>query len=102
MVRFPVHGSVPGPRCHLATVGARLPSGPGRLAGRRAQSRASGVVVVEDGWSMACQVARESEVCMTGFEVVVFLVLLLLLYWGLLWRARRRQRKQRWHDDAWR
>jgi membrane protein DedA with SNARE-associated domain len=51
---------------------------------------------------MACQVARESEVCMTALEVVVFLVLLLLLYWGLLWRARRRERKQRWHDDAWR
>ena len=60
------------------------------------------VVVVEDGWSMACQVARESEVSMTAVEVIVFLVVLLGLYGGLLWRARRRQGKQHWHDDAWR
>src|SRR6266567_3156103 len=98
MVRFWVHGGVPGPRRYTVTVSTRLPIGPGRLAGRRAQSRASGVVVVEDGWSMACHVARESEVCMTALEVVVFLLLLLLLYWGLLWRARRRQRKRGWSN----
>ena len=45
---------------------------------------------------MACQMARESEVGMTVFGLVVFLVVLLQLYSGLLWLARWRQRKQGW------
>ena len=43
---------------------------------------------------MACHVARESEVGMTVLGMVVFLVVLLLLYGGLIWLARWRQRKQ--------
>jgi hypothetical protein len=39
---------------------------------------------------------------MTVFGLVVFLVVLLLLYGGLVSLARWRQRKQGWHRDAWR
>ena len=39
---------------------------------------------------------------MTVFGMVVFLVVMLLVYWGLVSLARWRQRQQRWHDDAWR
>jgi hypothetical protein len=39
---------------------------------------------------------------MTALQLVVFLVALLLLYGGLIWLARWRQRKQGWRRDMWR
>ena len=51
---------------------------------------------------LARQVARESEVRMTVLGMVVFLVVLLLLYGGLLSLARWRQRQQQGPRDAWR
>ena len=39
---------------------------------------------------------------MTVLGMVVFLVVLLLLYGGLIWLARWRQREQEWRDDMWR